>query len=110
MKFVVSRVLAACAQLLLLSLIFFVTFRILPGDIYSTDLADPTRSKASVEALRIASGSRQSWTRQYLSWAASALRGDGGISLAYGIPASRLIAPRARKTVEITAVGLLAAW
>jgi peptide/nickel transport system permease protein len=110
MRFLLARGLASAAQLALLSVVFFLTFRIVPGDIYTIDLTDPQRSKASVEALREARGIRQSWTRQYVNWAGSSLHGDWGVSLAYGIPVRQLITPRVQKTLEITVVGLLAAW
>jgi peptide/nickel transport system permease protein len=110
MRFLLSRVLASAAQLALLSVVLFVTFRIAPGDIYTTDLADPRRSRESVQALREARGIQHSWMRQYVSWSNSSLRGDWGVSLAYGIPVRQLIAPRLQKTLEIAVAGLLAAW
>ena len=110
MTFFVWRSLASLAQLVVLSVILFLFFRVLPGDIYTEALADPQASRQTIEALREAAGLRNSWPHRYRDWAASCVRGDFGTSLAYGIPVSRLIAPRIQKTLEIAVPALALAW
>ena len=110
MIFFLWRSLASLAQLLVLSVLLFLFFRVLPGDIYTEQLADPQASRQTVEALREAAGLRNSWPHRYRDWAASCIRGDLGTSLAYGIPVSRLIAPRIQKTLEIAVPALVLAW
>jgi peptide/nickel transport system permease protein len=110
MIFLLRRGLTSLVQLLVVSVLVFFFFRLLPGDIFSAELENPQRSKASVEALREARGLNQSWPRQYLSWLESSARGDFGISLAYGIPVSTLIAPRMRNTLEVALPALAATW
>lgn len=110
MIFFLRRSAAVAIQLFILSVILFLFFRILPGDIYTFELGDPQVSRKSIEALREAAGLKQSWPHRYRVWAASCVKGDFGTSLAYGIPVSRLIAPRIRKTLEIAAPALMLAW
>jgi peptide/nickel transport system permease protein len=90
--------------------VLFLIFRLLPGDIYTAELGNPQASRQSIEALREATGLKNSWGRRYGDWAASCLRGEFGVSLAYGMPVSRLIAPRIRKTLAIAAPALALAW
>ena len=110
MIFFLWRSLASLAQLLVLSVLLFLFFRVLPGDIYTEQLADPQASRQTIEALRQAAGLRSSWPHRYRDWAVSCVRGDFGTSLAYGIPVSRLIAPRIQKTLAISVPALLLAW
>jgi len=110
MTFLLRRSLLSLLQLLVLSVVLFFFFRVMPGDIYTTQLADPQVSSKSVEALRETAGLRESWPQRYRAWAASCIKGDFGTSLGYGIPVGRLVGPRIRKTLEISAPALLLAW
>jgi peptide/nickel transport system permease protein len=110
MIFLLRRGLTSLVQLLVVSVLVFFFFRLLPGDIFSAELENPQRSRASVEALREARGLNQSWPRQYLSWLESSARGDFGISLAYGIPVSTLIGSRMRNTLEVALPALAVTW
>lgn len=110
MNFLLRRVLASLLQFMLLSLLISALFLLAPGDFFTTELADPQRSRQSLDALREARGMNQSWAARYLHWAGSSLRGDFGDSLAYGIPVGRLIAPRLRKTLEIAGIAWMLAW
>ncbi len=110
MIFFLRRSLLSLLQLLVLSVVLFLFFRILPGDIYTAALADPQVSPKTVEELREAGGLRSSWPHRYRDWAASCFKGDFGTSLAYGISVGRLVAPRIEKTLEIAVPALLLAW
>ena len=110
MIFFLRRSMASLIQLLVLSVLLFLFFRVLPGDIYTIELGDPQTSHQTIEALRDAAGLKNSWPHRYRDWAASCVKGDFGTSLAYGIPVSRLIAPRVRMTLAISAPAMLLAW
>ena len=110
MIFVLRRSLASLAQLVVLSVILFLFFRILPGDIYTEELADPRASRQTIEGLRQAAGLNNSWPHRYRDWVVSCVKGDFGTSLAYGMPVSRLVAPRIRKTLAIAVPALVLAW
>jgi peptide/nickel transport system permease protein len=108
--FFLRRAAASLLQLFVLSVVLFLCFRLLPGDIYTGELSNPQASRQSIEALRQAAGLKSSWAHRYREWAASCLRGEFGASLAYGMPVGRLIAPRIRQTLAIAAPALALAW
>jgi peptide/nickel transport system permease protein len=110
MRFLLRRGLASLLQLLVLSAAIFVLFRLLPGDLYSSDLGNGELSKASIEARREAQGLNRPWTARYSNWLTSSLHGDFGASLAYGIPVSQLLAPRISKTIAVAVPALALAW
>ena len=60
--------------------------------------------------MRRARGLERSWPRQYAAWIKSCARGEFGQSIAYGLPVSRLLAPRVGKTLQIAIPGLLLGW
>jgi ABC-type dipeptide/oligopeptide/nickel transport system permease component len=110
MTFLLWRTVTSLVQLLVLSVVLFLFFRVLPGDIYTEQLADPQASRQTIEANREAAGLRNSWPHRYRDWVASCFKGDFGTSLAYGIPVSRLVAPRIQKTLAISVPALVLAW
>jgi ABC-type dipeptide/oligopeptide/nickel transport system permease component len=110
MKFLIRRAAGSLIQLFCVSVGAFLLFRLLPGDIYAVQLENPQVSRQSIEALRQARGINRSWTLRYLDWVESSVRGDFGVSLAYGIPVSRLIAPRIRRTLQVALPALVLAW
>jgi ABC-type dipeptide/oligopeptide/nickel transport system permease component len=110
MIFFLRRSLASLIQLFVLSVVLFLFFRVLPGDIYTAELGDPQVSRQTIEALREAAGLKNSWPHRYRDWAASCFKGDFGASLAYGIPVSRLVARRIPKTLAISASAMALAW
>jgi peptide/nickel transport system permease protein len=110
MIFSLRRGLISAIQLLILSATLFFFFRLAPGDVFSVELENPQRSAADIEAVREARGLTQSWARRYWNWLESAAKGDLGVSLAYGIPVTTLIAPRMRNTAEVALLALGSAW
>jgi ABC-type dipeptide/oligopeptide/nickel transport system permease component len=110
MTFLLRRMIATVLQLFFVSVVAFALFRLLPGDFYSAALQDPQVSRSTLEAMRRASGEDQAWTLRYLHWASSGIRGNFGVSLAYGVPVGSLIAPRIRHTLAIAIPALLLAW
>jgi peptide/nickel transport system permease protein len=110
MIFILRRTLVSLIQLAVLSVAVFFLFRLVPGDIYSAELENPQRSRTEVQKLRELRGLNQPWEIQYVNWIKSGIRGDFGISLAYGIPVSALIAPRMRNTLEVALPAVALAW
>lgn len=110
MKFALRRLAAAALQLILLSVASFVCFSLVPGDVYSEELANPQISADTIAALRHARGMDDSWLRKYAQWLSSCAHGEFGVSLAFGIPVSKLIAPRLPRTVLLALPALLLGW
>jgi peptide/nickel transport system permease protein len=110
MRFLLRRASAAAIQLLCVSVASFVLFRLVPGDIYSAALENPQISAETVQHLREQQGLQESWSLRYLHWVESSMRGDFGVSLAYGVPVRTLMVGRAMKTLGIAAPALFLAW
>ena len=110
MRYLAQRVLTMLAQLAVLSVVLFLFFRLLPGDVHSVELADPQRSREAVETERAAGGLNRSWAERYYDWASSGLRGDFGKSLQYGLPVRGLLGARVGRTLEIVVPALALAW
>lgn len=90
MKYYLKKILGFIFTILLVSIITFVVFQILPGDpaqiILSVD-ADP----AQIENLRATMNLDKGYVERYLIWLTNALKGDLGVSYRYSRAVSELI-------------------
>ena len=90
MKYYLKKILGFIFTILLVSIITFVVFQILPGDpaqiILGVD-ADP----AQIENLRATMNLDKGYVERYLIWLTNALKGDLGISYRYSRAVSELI-------------------
>lgn len=90
MKYYLKKILGFIFTILLVSIITFVVFQILPGDpaqiILGVD-ADP----AQIENLRATMNLDKGYVERYLIWLTNALKGDLGVSYRYSRAVSELI-------------------
>jgi peptide/nickel transport system permease protein len=93
LAFAFQRLLVLAATLALASLAVFGVLEILPGDAAMTMLGT-SATPETVAALAHKLGLDQPMATRYWSWIAGALRGDFGLSYAYGSPIGPLIAQR----------------
>jgi len=110
-----QRLAVFVATLLFASLIVFAVMNILPGNAAETMLG-ATATPEAVAALAHKLGLDQPFYLRYLQWIGGALRGDLGVSYAYGSPIGPLIAsslavsgPLAIMAMALAAVLALAA-
>src|SRR5260370_30707189 len=89
--FALQRLAVLAATLFCASLIIFAVMEILPGDAAQAMLG-PTATPESVAALSHKLGLDQPAPLRYAHWISGALRGDFGLSYAYGSPIGPLIA------------------
>src|SRR5260370_40630707 len=89
--FPLQRVALLLATLLCASVIVFAVMEILPGDAAQAMLG-PTATPETVAALSHKLGLDQPAPLRYLHWISGAVRGDFGLSYAYGSPIGPLIA------------------
>lgn len=106
----IGSLLRAGSLLFALSLLTFALAEWTPGDYLSTLRLNPDVSPATVEAMRSRLALNQSWMERYGNWWASALRGDFGTSLAYGLPVRRLLADRLPVTLKLNLASTAVAW
>ncbi len=91
MKYILKKILTLIIALILISMIVFVAFSVLPSDAAIAKLgtsATPER----IEALREQMGLNKPLVQRYLSWLGGAIKGDFGESLQYtGVKVSTLL-------------------
>jgi peptide/nickel transport system permease protein len=106
--YILRRVVHLLPVLLLISLIVFFVFRIIPGDAAVMRLgleADPE----AVNELRRALGLDKPLPLQYLDWLGNALRGDLGQSSINQQPVLSLVLEKLPATLELAVLGVLLA-
>jgi peptide/nickel transport system permease protein len=91
LAYAIQRILLFAATLLIASMIVFAVMNILPGDAALTMLG-PTATPEAVASLSHKLGLDQPAPIRYAHWIGGALRGDLGLSYAYGSPIGPLIA------------------
>lgn len=106
----IRRVSACFFQIAAISVVAFYLFSVAPGDFYSAERLSPQLHGRSVDQWRAAKGLDKPWPRRYLLWCRSALRGDLGTSLAYGVPVASLVAPRLSRTAALLVPSLFLGW
>ena len=92
-RYLVRRVAAVAATLLVVSVLIFVVVRVLPGD-PALIIMGTEGSPEAAERLREALGLNRPLLVQYADWLARAVRGDLGVSIQYDVPVGRLIVSR----------------
>lgn len=106
MKYFLKKLLMLVITLLLVSVITFGIFQILPGDPIVTMLgvhANPEQ----VEILRHELGYDKPAAERYLSWVSGLFRGDLGVSLKYQKPVADILKARVQPTVLLALGSIL---
>jgi peptide/nickel transport system permease protein len=109
-RYLAQRLAHSLLLLFGVSILTFLFAEMAPGDFYSDLHADPRVSRESVESLRKGAGLGRPLPLRYAEWAAGAIRGDLGYSLAYKTPVGPLLWQRARGTLLLTIPATLLAW
>ena len=107
MKYMLKKITTLIITLLLVSVVTFVAFSVIPGDPALAKLgtyATPER----VEALREEMGLNKSLPERYVDWLSGAVRGDFGESYQYaGTPVSELINQRLQVTAILAVMAFI---
>lgn len=107
MKYMLKKIITLIITLLLVSMVTFVAFSVIPGDIATTKLG-PSATPERVEALREEMGLNKPLPERYLSWLKGALSGDFGESYQYdGVPVSSLLNQRLPVTVLLAVMSFI---
>jgi peptide/nickel transport system permease protein len=110
MRYLVMRLSQAAALLIGASLLSFVFLQASPGDYFQEMRLNPQISQATVDKLHAQYGLDKPILVRYGHWLASAVRGEFGISLAYGTPVGPLLLARARNTLLLTLSATFIGW
>lgn len=109
-RYIARRTLHALFLLVGVSLLSFLLLDLAPGDYFDASRLDPQISPETVAGLRHEYGLTEPLPVRYARWLVSCGGGDFGISMAYNLPAAKLLGPRARNTLLLTVTALLLAW
>ncbi len=109
-RYILRRFGHALLLLLGVSLLVFVLMQAAPGDFLSEARLSGQMSPEALQTLRAHYGLDQPLALRYCHWLSSAAQGDFGFSLAYHVPASTLLWPRAKNTLLLTVPSLLFSW
>jgi len=107
LAYVIKRVLAIAASLLVASVLVFAIVQVLPGDVAQMILGRDATPE-SLAALRRDLGLDQPLPQRYGDWIAGVLRGDFGRAISIpGFPVGALIADRAANSLALAALASL---
>ena len=104
--FLVRRLAASVVVLFGVSVVIFLTLKLIPGDAAYV-LAGPNASAQEIEAVRQSLGLDQPVPVQYATWLGRALRGDLGRSLELHEPVLQLVIARYANTLILAVTAML---
>jgi peptide/nickel transport system permease protein len=109
LRFGVARCLATIPVLVGVSLVVFLTMKIIPGDAAQV-LAGPQATRDQVELIRESLGLNRPLYVQYATWLGRAVRGNLGRSIQLNAPVTEMVLARLKNTLVLAlASALLAA-
>lgn len=110
MRYLARRAAHSALVLFLISIASFGLLQIAPGTYLDEIRLNPQLPAETVAVLKSRYGLDQPLPVRYVRWLRSAARGEFGVSFSYGMPAGRIILPRARNTLELTLAATVCAW
>lgn len=108
-RFVATKIGAGIVSLLLVIVLGFFLFRVIPGDPVRTMTHDHPVSPAQIELLRQRLGLDKPLPRQFVDYLAGIVHGDLGVSYVYNEPVSTLLLQRLWPTVLLVGTATLIA-
>ncbi len=100
LRFGVARFLAAIPVLIGVSLVVFLTMKIIPGDAAQV-LAGPQATREQVELIRESLGLNRPLYVQYATWLSRAARGNLGRSIQLNAPVTEMVFGRLKNTLVL---------
>lgn len=101
MRYVLKKFLTLIITLLLISVLAFVAFQVIPGD-PTTKMLGTEATPEAVAALRAEMGLDKPTLVRYWSWLKDFVQGDLGTSYSYGLPVSQMISEKLPITAFLT--------
>ena len=100
MKFYLKKIITLIITLLLVSMLTFIAFQVIPGDSALSKLG-VVATEEQVDALREAMGLNKSIPERYISFISDAIRGDFGKSTQYNQPVTQMLKERVPVTLML---------
>lgn len=104
MKYIVKKVLTLIITLLIVSLLAFLAFSVIPGD-PTTKMLGTEATEEAKAALRAELGLDRPVFVRYIDWLFSFIGGDFGTSYNYNMPVSEMLADKLPITAALTVMG-----
>jgi peptide/nickel transport system permease protein len=108
LRFGVARLFAAIPVLIGVSLVVFLTMKIIPGDAAQV-LAGPQATREQVELIRESLGLNRPLYVQYAAWLGRAARGNLGRSVQLNAPVTEMVLGRLKNTLVLALASALLA-
>ncbi len=108
LRFGVARLLATIPVLIGVSLVVFLTMKIIPGDAAQV-LAGPQATREQVELIRESLGLNRPLYVQYAAWLSRAARGNLGRSIQLNAPVTEMVLGRLKNTLALALASALLA-
>lgn len=106
MRFYLKKIATLIITLLLVSILTFIAFQVIPGDSALSKLGmDATEEQ--VEALRESLGLNKSVVERFFSFLSGAIKGDFGTSTQYKLPVTEMIRERLPVTVWLALLSII---
>lgn len=106
MKTIVKKSITLIITLLIVSLLAFLAFSVIPGD-PTAKILGMDASQAQIDALRHELGLDRPVMVRYIEWLTNFLRGDFGVSYKYSMPVSDMLADKLPITALLTIISFL---
>ena len=102
----VKKLLSLCATVVLITILAFFAFSIIPGDAAAIKLGTDATPE-QIEALREEMGLNKNVVLRYFDWIGGVLQGDFGESSYYNIPVSELLGERITVTLLLSLISII---
>lgn len=106
MRYILKKAGVFILTLLIISMLVFLAFQVIPGD-PTTRMLGTTATPEKVEALREELGLNAPAPLRYVRWLSGFVTGDFGISYSYNMPVSELLSGKLGITAALTALSFL---
>ena len=106
MKYLLKKLVSTVLTVLVVSILVFLSFNIIPSDAAISKLGT-SATPEKIEALREEMGLNLPLHERYVNWLTGFFGGDMGMSYSYEIPVSKLVLDKLPITVSLTAISFL---
>jgi peptide/nickel transport system permease protein len=109
-RFLIKRILIMIPLMLGITFISFIAMSLVPGNFVSNLALDPHISPAVIKQMEAEFGLDQPLMVRYLRWLWQVVHLNFGVSLAYRVNVTSLIASRALNTVLLSLASMIFSW
>ncbi len=106
MKFIIKKISGLIITLLIVSILAFLAFEVIPGD-PARSILGTEATEGKVQALREEMGLNRPLPQRYGQWLGNFVSGDMGISYSYQVPVKAMIGDKVPITITLTILSFI---